>query len=384
MELESGYLVNLGIRNGVRNDAKSVEGNVADGAHPGASGLAAPPGYVSESLEHAELLLKYAAETGTQIESGVTEKVLRAAAAGPASCDERTVADLLQALTQLSARLKPVTVESLKFFADEERSPRFLRRYLWSSVVLAVIILVFSFLSFITTALSKNISAKIDESNQLAATLRAELGATNSSTPLQLPPDVSSFDVITQLQAYASNIREIDARSRQLNRFILNSGKEYYLEQISTNPVASHTEFQLPVGLPNYWQAAQGRTALYQHVRSFAQTVINDVSLFYGAFLTCILPVCYALLGTCAYFLRMYERQIKARTFVPSSSYSAHFIVAGICGAVVGLFNVAMSQETSVSPLAIAFLAGYGVDVFFSYVESFLQVLKGKASQGAG
>jgi hypothetical protein len=368
----------------VHNDAKSTEAVVADGSRPIVPRFATPPQYVSESLDKAELLLKYAAEIGMEIDAGIREKILRVSSVGPDGCDAGMVADLLQALTQLAALLKPVTVESLKACAREESSQRVLKKYVRLSVALAIVILVFSVLSFITTALSKNISAKIDESNQLAATLRAELGTTNSSgasvkDPSQPPIGIDAIDLITQLQTYASNIREIDSRSRQLNRFILGSAKEYYLEQIGTNSATNHVEFQLPVGLPNLWQAEQGRTSLYQHVRSFAQTVVNDVSLYYGAVLTCILPVFYALFGTCAYFLRKYEQRMTARTFVPSSSDSAHFIIAGICGAVVGLFNVTMSQEISVPPLAIAFLVGYGVDVFFSYLESFLQVFKGKS-----
>ena len=368
----------------MRNDAKSTEGAiVGDGARPLAPGFAAPPRYVSESLENAELLLKYAAETGAEVDAGIRDKILRASARGAAGCDELMVADLLQALGQLSARLKPVTVESLRSCAKEEVSERVLKKYVRLSIVLSFVIILFSLLSFITTALSKNINAKIDESNQLAATLRAELGATNSSgasvqNPSQAPAGVSSIDLITQLQTYASNIREIDSRSRQLNRFIGGVAQEYYLERIATNAQTNHAEFQLPVGLSNFWEAEQGRTALYQHVRSFAQTVVNDVSLYYGAVLTCILPVFYALFGTCAFFLRKYEQQMKAGTFVESSSDSAHFIVAGICGAVVGLFNVTLSQQISISPLAIAFLVGYGVDVFFSYLDSFLQVFKGK------
>jgi hypothetical protein len=44
-----------------------------------------------------------------------------------------------------------------------------------------------------------------------------------------------------------------------------------------------------------------------------------------------------------------------------------------IVGAVVGLFN--LGQAVSVSPLAIAFLAGYAVDVFFTFLESLIQTL---------
>ena len=60
----------------------------------------------------------------------------------------------------------------------------------------------------------------------------------------------------------------------------------------------------------------------------------------------------------------------------------AHFLIAGIGGAVVGLFsNFTISQGASISPLAIAFLVGYGVDVFFSFLEGLMQSFtKGKTA----
>jgi hypothetical protein len=39
----------------------------------------------------------------------------------------------------------------------------------------------------------------------------------------------------------------------------------------------------------------------------------------------------------------------------------------------VGIFN--FGQGVSVSPLAIAFLAGYAVDVFFAFLENLIQTL---------
>ena len=95
--------------------------------------------------------------------------------------------------------------------------------------------------------------------------------------------------------------------------------------------------------------------------------------MFYGAVDTCLLPVLYALLGTCAYLLRTFEKEMASRTYVPSSANSARFLIAAISGGVVGLFNnLTAVQGASVPPLAIAFLAGYAVDVFFSFLESLI------------
>jgi hypothetical protein len=113
---------------------------------------------------------------------------------------------------------------------------------------------------------------------------------------------------------------------------------------------------------------------VYQDVRYFAQSLVDDVSVFYGAVAACLLPALYALLGTCAYLLRSFEEQMRTRTLTSSVANSARFLIAGIGGAVVGLFNnFSVTQTASLPPLAIAFLVGYAVDVFFSFLEGVLQ-----------
>ena len=70
---------------------------------------------------------------------------------------------------------------------------------------------------------------------------------------------------------------------------------------------------------------------------------------------------------------------MSTRTFIPSRAYAARFFVAAIGGTVVGLFNYTITQGASISPLAIAFLVGYAVDVFFAFLEGLLQAFTKKA-----
>jgi hypothetical protein len=175
--------------------------------------------------------------------------------------------------------------------------------------------------------------------------------------------------VITELQQFASTIRSIDTLARQLNVLVLGVEHDPSMA-IRKDPTALHNRFQLPSGLPNYAIAADQRTQVYQDVQYFAQSLLDDVSFFYGAITTCVLPVLYALLGTCAYLVRSFEQQMSLRTFTPSVADSARFLIAAIGGAVVGLFNnFTITEGASIPPLAIAFLVGYAVDVFFAFLE---------------
>jgi hypothetical protein len=339
-----------------------------------------PPLYVREALDDAERLLKYAAETGVDVDTATRDHILDARAAGSSGWTEEIVANLLAALTALSARLRPICAESLKAYADDSESA--VRTYWIVAVLLAIVIIPFSIASFVSSAISTAIRTDIATANDLAVKLRAQLGpppaATASSTtgaaapPAPLPAGLSESDVISELQDYAATTRAIDGRARQLNLFVFNLELDPYAS-IRNNPKEIHKKFQLPQGLPDFAAAADGQTQLYQDVRYFAQSILDDISVFYGATATCLLPVLYALLGTCAYLLRSFEQQMSLRTFMPTVANSARFLIAAIGGAVVGLFNnFTITQGASIPPLAIAFLVGYAVDVFFTFLESLI------------
>jgi hypothetical protein len=341
-------------------------------------------------------LLLYAAEMGRPVDDTTRASVLRASIATRTGWDSTVAANLLAALTKLSAQASPVTAESLKAYSDDTRPTiRSLRKW---TICLAIPIIVFSVLGFVSSAISNVIRTDITTANDLVVKLRPELGTTKApkgGTPDKpLPEGLNEAEVITQLQQYASTIRAIDARSRQLNWFVFGAERDPFAQdrwnsKLSEDDNKAHQQtlkdkFQLPVGIPNMPAALDELTDTYQDVRSFAQDVLDVVSVYYGAVTNCLLPVLYALLGACAYLLRNFEEQLKTKTFVPSRSNWARFLIAGIGGAVVGLFgNFTVTQGVSISPLAIAFLVGYAVDVFFSFLEGMLQTFNKRKSSAS-
>jgi hypothetical protein len=232
----------------------------------------------------------------------------------------------------------------------------------------------FSAGSFVASALSGALRTDISQANDLAVKLRSRLGAPLPNGAVNNPADPDGA-LITQLQQFAAVIRAIDGRARQLNILMLHmEGHADPYRSIRGQPLKIHETFQLPKGLPDWAGAAADKTMVYQDVRYFAQSLLDDVSVFYGAITVCLLPVLYALLGTCAYLLRTFEQKTTTRTFVPSIANSARFLIAAIGGAVVGLFNnFTIGQGASIPPLAIAFLLGYAVDVFFAFLDGTLQ-----------
>lgn len=351
-----------------------------------------------EALNSAKRLLAYASESGIEVEEKTRDGILEASRMPISAWTPAIVADFLSALTKLSARLKPVTAESLK--ACNKDAKRTVSGYYVVAICLAAVIVPVSVATFITSAISNAIRSDITTANQLAVKLGTQLpppgsvppaateaaGSGSSATQPPLPPGLSTVDVITELQSFASTMRAIDTRSRQLNWFILRSEKDPFAG-LRGDQVKIKEKLQLKVPLPldevGLADVANDRITVYQDVRSFGQGAVDDVSVFYGSLTVCILPVLYALLGTCAYLLRSFEREMSNRTFIPSHADSPRFLIAGIGGAVVGLFNnFVINQSVSIPPLAIAFLVGYGVDVFFSFLEGLIQAFT-KSKSGA-
>jgi hypothetical protein len=339
------------------------------------------PAYFFDALNDAERLLKYAAEIGMDVDADTRASILHARAVYPDEWTEDIGAKLLVSLTKLAAAVKPVTAESLKAYHLDTRPA--VHTYLMWSIILASIIIPVSIATFVTSAISTALTADISKANGLAVKLRTELGPPPlPGDPVWTPPKgVSETDVIADLQDYASTVRVINQRARKLNRFIIPEANPP-VEDIGTADERK-SKFELPVGIPDPVSARDTITSTYQDVRYFALTLLTDVSVFYGAISTCILPVLYALLGTCAYLLRTFEHQMSSRTFTPSAANSARFLIAAIGGAVVGLFNnFAITEQASIPPLAIAFLVGYAVDVFFAFLEGLLTAFSKSAATG--
>ena len=348
-----------------------------------------PPPYLADALADAERLLGYAAESGIKVDDATRDHVLQARLTSSTGWSEEDAANLIAALTTLAALVKPVTAASLRACSDGTTLT--VRSYLRVAIWLAIFIVPFSVASFLVSAISSTIRTDISVANDLAVKLQGQLGLPQSGLQTGAAPSrpcapfppaaaapppvtVNYNDVITELQLYASTIRSIDARARQLKLLVPNRDPDP-CHAIRKDPIKLHQVFQLPAGLPNLAQAAEDRTTLYQDIRYFAQNLLDDESFFYGAITTCILPVLYALLGTCAYLLRSFEQQMNLRTFIPSDANSARFLIAAIGGAVVGLFNnFTITQGASIPPLALAFLVGYAVDVFFAFLEGLLQM----------
>jgi hypothetical protein len=124
----------------------------------------------------------------------------------------------------------------------------------------------------------------------------------------------------------------------------------------------------------NYFEAYQNATLRLGQARTISLAIEEKANLFVGILLSFILPILIGTIGAIAYVIRAISDQIKTSTFSTSSPIQHLMRVAlgALSGLVVGLFN-GLSSQISLPPLAIAFLAGYGVEAVFSMFDGLIR-----------
>ena len=328
--------------------------------------------HLAQKADDAVLLLEFAAESGIDIGDDIRSDILKASFAANGSMDEQTATRFLSSVTKLAAKVSPVTAESLR--ACQGKTGRF---YFYWALCLGLPTVLFSIAAFVSSGLSDNIRQDVSTANVLAVKLTEELEPPATNPPAlerglvrPLPAGVVVNDVLQDLQTFAGAIRAIDRRTLQLNRFLLTK----WTDELGTN--RENRELNLQMLNTNLPAESEFRIRMYQNVRYRAQNASESVSLWYGAVAKYILPLLYALLGACAYLARRLEREVNAHTFVGDDRHRIHFVIAGIGGLVVGLFtNSSTTQGASLPPLALAFLVGYAVNVFFRFLESLTEAI---------
>lgn len=98
-----------------------------------------------------------------------------------------------------------------------------------------------------------------------------------------------------------------------------------------------------------------------------------------------VLPLLYGLLGALAYILRTLSREIQNVTFTRGSEirYSLRWPLGMLGGVTVGLFfdPENLSGLAAITPLGLAFLAGYGVELLFTGLDRMVSAFTGEGAE---
>jgi hypothetical protein len=320
----------------------------------------------------AEVLLSYAATAGVTLPESDLSILTN-----PKTHNE---IEVVSAYSRVADRLLPVTAFSLrKFFSTYRQTLRF---YIIWGGLLALTVVFFSLLTFISSSLSDSMKTEIDLANSKAVTLQTHLEIPQDITPPPIIPKpfvptaiYSLQDFLTDLQQFGISVRFIDSRALELRHLVFFLGvKDPFVNQgvNQRDDPLWHGQFEFD---PKVNPADNFALVLstYQKVRAYAHNLRDGVTFWYGGVAASILPVLYAILGVCALSLRRMQTAIRDKTFADFGT-KEHVLVAVIAGMLITLFSgLFVTSGVSLPPLALAFLAGYSSDAFFQVLEGVLR-----------
>jgi hypothetical protein len=351
-----------------------------------------------DAINDAEELLRYSAETGVLIDAEVAEPIFAAREAFTAtSVTNQIRVDFYASYAKLAKQFGNITAETIRNCGSLETQKILANTKRWAAW-LTFLVAVVSIFNFVAGSLSKSMTDEIALGNKDAVELSAgittqlDLQSTDGSKTLDPCDLIAKKDgntpirrgtkEIEQLQQFALNNRDLRNLAVKLNLILFNLECDHYgscwwfnsehnadvKRRLASGEIQRSLQLNSEILNPAAEVACKIETL--QEVRSFATNVQTNYNVGLGAFISIALPIAYAWLGALAYQLRLFGETIRKRTYHPSFADSARIIAAIIAGAISGLFNPA--QGLSLSPLAIAFLIGYGVEIYFKFFDTLL------------
>jgi hypothetical protein len=150
-----------------------------------------------------------------------------------------------------------------------------------------------------------------------------------------------------------------------------------------------------PTFYANFAQDLGQETDLQDQIVKIENALVNDqlkveVSLLNSKSTLAILsqyvlPLLYGLLGALAYILRTLSREIQNVTFTRGSEirYSLRWPLGMLGGVTVGLFfdPTNLTGFSAITPLGLAFLAGYGVELLFTGLDRMVSAFTGEGAE---
>jgi len=325
-----------------------------------------------DSLEDAHILLQYVCSSGKKADAADIKSILDAQEA----VDSKTLttdkeANFWIAFQKLSLAAQPATATTIEFGTPSKL--RFRHR---------------SFLGILFT-ITKAFWGRngILLRYRLITGLFVLLAIFLNGHWLLTNRTLTSIDQIqTEQESNANRLQDIDATLRLFENgdpkaapLKLERSKIATRNDLLTNMQLANTNFlefltfgQLPTTKP-------GDPGSFQILRRY----IENFSLVLYSFM---LPLIFAGLGACVFVVRSLTTLLAQNAFDPNSSVGLRLRI--FVGAIAGLiatqlFSAAdlLSISSSISPLAIAFIVGYSVEVFFSALDKLVATFTDQTHQ---
>ncbi len=340
---------------------------------------------VKQAVDDAAQILAYASRSGTSLNSSDVEAILAAHSAGSSITNAQETAFWI-ASSSIAKTIAPVTLETIKSTASTDgRSIAALaaRSYRIRTMITLAALLLFQVYWLVGATVTSDLKdirirlEKLSEQGELGQKEKAALAALSDKDPEYASKKITAdinYDrwnsLLGQEKISAWADFEVLKNWNVLKRLLIPNSVSP--PQLPTS-VAKTSGDQSP---PDDNSVRESDYFLWVFTPRNAEE-IQTSQIILTALLKYILPILYGALGASAYIVRVSADEIKSYTFSTGSivRYELRFYLGAVTGLSIAWFTSdPKSAETagvlqSLSPLALAFLAGYSVDLLFSFLD---------------
>ncbi len=348
---------------------------------------------LEDAIGNAVLIIMTASKNAIALDADTVATIIEAKNMHQKSgLDTQTESDFWNAYEQAAQAIKPITIDSIKATYDPHptHNSLFSRLFLRKNVplsrrcasnykIISLVTLLFLITIQIYWYIGWSVTTDINSQTQTISQLQNDLTtlthqATERTDPLRFRDRQSvDVEVIKLKQQINEHSDWKDAASHHLQNW---------------NQVWSDMDLLTlqPWQIPNYADFPQAVQRRIQFVAAG-----NTLQAITGY----ILPILYGLIGACFYILRQLPKEIDSMTFSMNSyiDYSLRMAQGPLAGILTSYFITANqepslsaakgtvsasqihtldAQLSTLSPLAVAFLAGYSVEFIFRFIDKML------------
>jgi len=341
----------------------------------------APTPSESEALARSEKLLRFASENIKDLPQTVVSTVCAARDAQQANTwDQKIATDFWLAFNSLCTLIKPVTMDTLSTNLREIPPPRWkfwvkapepvslssrtAARYLSLLMSLLCVAVLLGFIVSSATNLNSEIRKLIDSANQLTEKIVSETDLLEPAIGQKKfsKAGADNQEIIARLQ---NQVHEQDYLLDQMfqKTQVMSRLVSFGFMASSWDPGSSATVSDISdirIAVQNYYNS-----------RRYIGNDLLKGSITISVISSSILPIILGIMGACAYVVRLISDQIKDTTFSRTSPirHLVRVALGGLAGVVIG-FGGVVADAGSLSPSALAFIAGYAVEPVFATLDS--------------
>lgn len=368
---------------------------------------------LKESIRNGQLLLGYASEVGISVAPEVIQSIVEAKNAckddtppiDPVSLEKK----FWKAMEILAKSVAPVTVKSLRASRDilddtsisgflkyllmkvprkiseTNKAVRYFRRWSLSTLFILSFVQVYWVVGMSVTTEVSSIIERRNKAKDEKTKIEKEIATITSTIDSKNVDDDKKKELSSLASSKEQELLKLETNldndiiAIEANNIILNDWNKFW--RISLNILKYFFSANIEPASTSINGASPNAniSSTSKDEDSYMNLIISRTSANYALHTIqfYLLPILYGLLGAITYVLRTLSNQIKNLSYTSTSNigYRLRMILGALAGLAIVWFIKPPEQPaefkafTTLSPFAISFLAGYGVELFFSAMD---------------